>query len=47
MPPAFDNIWDSAIAWDKQRRSDPNNSTTNHETTLLVVGNKGVGKVRV
>ena len=31
---------------DRERRADPNNSTTNKETTLLFVGNKGVGKVR-
>ena len=45
MPGASDNIWEAAIAWDRQRRADPNNSTTNKETTLLFVGNKGVGKV--
>ena len=47
MPGASDNIWEAAIAWDRQRRADPNNSTTNKETTLLFVGNKGVGKVSV
>jgi ABC-type antimicrobial peptide transport system ATPase subunit len=41
-----DNIWDAAIAWDRQRRADPNNATINKESTLLVIGNKGVGKAR-
>ena len=45
MPGASDNIWEAAIAWDRERRADPNNSTTNKETTLLFIGTKGVGKV--
>ena len=25
MPGASDNIWEAAIAWDRERRADPNN----------------------
>eukprot|EP00095_Tigriopus_kingsejongensis_P007133 maker-scaffold687_size111633-snap-gene-0.25 protein:Tk07133 transcript:maker-scaffold687_size111633-snap-gene-0.25-mRNA-1 annotation:"cytoplasmic dynein 2 light intermediate chain 1" len=43
MAPTTENVWDAAIAFDKKRRSDQSMSGT-QETTLLVVGSKGVGK---
>ena len=40
-----DNIWDAAIELNKQKREDPNAQKQQRESTLLIVGSKGVGKV--
>ena len=40
-----DNIWDAAIEFQKQKRADPNYQSQSRETSMIILGSKGVGKV--
>lgn len=45
--PEYDNIWDAAIAWQKQQRQEASETGVNkrqRESSLLIVGSKSVGK---
>ena len=40
-----DNIWDASIEFQKAKRADPSYQSQSRETSLIIVGSKGVGKV--
>lgn len=44
MAGSVENIWESAASWQKRQNHDHNLNYRQRESTLLLVGNKGVGK---